>query len=38
VEVRATASPKGPGEIGADLDGIEAAVATGKTDLKALGF
>jgi hypothetical protein len=38
VEVRATASPKGPGEIGADLDRIEAAVAAGKTDLKALGF
>jgi hypothetical protein len=38
VEVRATASPKDPGEIGADLDRIEAAVAGGKTDLKALGF
>jgi hypothetical protein len=38
VEVRATASPKGPGEIGADLDRIEAAVAAGNTDLKALGF
>ncbi len=38
MEVRATASPKDPGEIGADLDRIEAAAAAGNTDLGTLGF
>jgi hypothetical protein len=38
VEVRATPSPKGRGEIGAELDRIEAAVAAGNTDLAALGL
>jgi hypothetical protein len=38
VEVRATPSPKERDEIGADLDRIEAAVAAGNTDLRALGL
>ena len=38
MEVRATASPEVHAEIGADLDRIEAAVAAGNTDLRALGF
>jgi hypothetical protein len=38
VEVRATPSPKERDEIGADLDRIEAAVADGNTDLRALGL
>jgi len=38
VEVRATASLRDPGSIEAELDRIEAAVATGNTDLRALGF
>jgi hypothetical protein len=38
VEVRATPSLKERDEIGADLDRIEAAVAAGNTDLRALGL
>ncbi|HWC72214.1 MAG TPA: hypothetical protein VG993_13730 [Actinomycetota bacterium] len=38
MEVRATPSPKERDEIGADLDRIEAAVAAGNTDLRALGL
>jgi hypothetical protein len=38
VEVRATASPTHPTEIGAELDRIEGAVGRGDRDLGALGF
>ncbi|HET9310516.1 MAG TPA: hypothetical protein VFP41_04735 [Actinomycetota bacterium] len=38
MEVRTTPSPRDPGEIGADLDRIEAAVAAGNTDLAGLGL
>jgi hypothetical protein len=38
VEVRATASQRDRGAIGPELDRIEAAVATGTTDLRSLGF
>jgi hypothetical protein len=38
VEVRTTASPPGRDDLGRELDRIEAAVAAGNTDLRALGF
>jgi len=38
VEVRSTASPTDPAEIGGELDRIEAAVGSGSSDLSSLGF